>query len=145
MTTDAQAWEDQLIADLRANGGRPSQGPLAGHPLLLMYTTGVKSGARRRSILTYSADGAAFVVAGTNSGHRSEHPKWLSNIQADPSVTLEVAGEEFAATATEATGAERDRLWDQHVAQLPWFGKYREQITDRTIPVVRLTRNGVAG
>jgi deazaflavin-dependent oxidoreductase (nitroreductase family) len=144
MTTDAQAWEEQLIADIRANGGRPSQGPLAGHPLLLMYTTGVKSGERRRSILTYSTDGDAFVVAGTNSGHKSEQPKWLPNVQADQNVRVEVAGEEFAATATEATGAERDRLWDQHVAQLPWFAKYGEQVTERTIPVVRLTRTDAA-
>ena len=47
MTTDAQAWEEQLIADLRANGGKPSHGPLAGHPLMLLWTTGAKSGQRR--------------------------------------------------------------------------------------------------
>ena len=46
MTTDAQAWEEQLIADMRAHGGRPSEGPLAGHPLMLLYTTGAKSGQR---------------------------------------------------------------------------------------------------
>jgi len=139
MTTDAQAWEEQLIADLRANGGTPSQGPLAGHPLMLLWSTGAKSGARRRSILTYSKDGDAFVIAGTNGGNKAKHPGWLANIHADPKVTIEVANETFEATATEATAAERDRLWDQHVAQNPWFGKYPEQITERTIPVVRVS------
>lgn len=138
MTTDAQAWEEQLIADLRANGGKPSQGPLAGHPLLLLWTTGAKSGERRRSILTYSKDAEGYVITGTNGGNRAKHPSWLANIHADPSVTIEVANETTDATATEVTGPERDRLWDQHVVQNPWFGKYPEQITERTIPVVRV-------
>lgn len=138
MTTDAEAWEEQLIADVRANGGTPSQGPLAGHPLLLMWSTGAKSGERRRSILTYSKHGDHYVICGTNGGNKFKHPSWLANIHADPNVTLEVANETFAATAEEVTGAERDRLWAEHVEQLPWFGKYPEQITERIIPVVCL-------
>ena len=139
MATDAQAWEDMLIADLRANGGRPSQGPLAGHPIMLLFTTGAKSGLRRRSIVTYSRDGDAYVVAGTNGGNRAVHPNWLANIHADPNVTLEIGTDAVAATAAEVTGDERDRLWAGHVAQNPWFGKYPEQITGRVIPVVRIT------
>ena len=139
MDADAKAWEESLIADVRANGGRASQGPLAGHPLMLCWSTGAKSGERRRSILTYSRDGDDYVVAGTNGGNKTHHPKWLPNIHADPNVTIEVANETIEATASEVTGPERDRLWDQHVAQLPWFGKYPEQISERTIPVVRLT------
>ena len=68
-------WEDQLIADIRANGGRPSSGPLAGHPLMLMYSTGAKSGERRRSILTYSRDGDDYIVAGTNGGNPDTIPR----------------------------------------------------------------------
>lgn len=142
MATDANSWEEQLIADVRAHGGRPSQGPLAGHPLMLLFTTGAQSGQRRRSIVTYSRDGDDYVIAGTNGGHRAAHPNWLANIHANPTVEIEVANESFVATAREATGPERDRLWQQHVEQLPWFGKYPEQITERTIPVVRLTRTG---
>jgi deazaflavin-dependent oxidoreductase (nitroreductase family) len=138
MTTDAQAWEEQLIADLRANGGTPSQGPLAGHPLMLLWTTGAKSGERRRSIVTYSKAADGYVICGTNGGNKLKHPSWLANIHAEPNVTIEVANKAIAATATEVTGSERDRLWAEHVAQLPWFGKYPEQITERTIPVVRL-------
>ena len=145
MTTDAQAWEEQLIADVRANGGRPSQGPLAGHPLLLLWSIGAKSGERRRSILTYSKDGDDFIITGTNGGNKFKHPSWLANIHADPNVTIEVANETINATADEVLGPERDRLWAQHVEQLPWFGKYPDQISERTIPVVRLTPKVDAG
>ena len=141
-TSAANAWEEALIADLRANGGTPSSGPLAGHPLLLLYTTGAKTGERRRSILTFSRDGDAWVVAGTASGSKT-NPAWIANIAADPKVRLEVAKEEFDADATIAEGAERDRLWTQHVQQLPWFADYPAQVGDRVIPMVRITRRGV--
>ena len=134
----ANSWEESLIADVRANGGRPSRGPLAGHPLLLMYSTGAKSGLRRRSILTYSRDADAFVVAGTNSGSETP-PAWVANVEADPNVSLEVANEVFPAIAEVVGPAERERLWANHVAELPWFGKYQ---TKRVIPVIRLRRAG---
>jgi deazaflavin-dependent oxidoreductase (nitroreductase family) len=142
-TTDAHAWEESLIADLRANGGLPSEGPLAGHPLMLMYSTGATSGKQRRSILTYSRDGDDFVVAGT-AGGGPKAPAWIANLAANPNVSLEVANETFDAIATITEGAERDRLWDEHVQQLPWFGAYPAQITNRVIPVVRLTRRAGA-
>lgn len=139
---EGNPWEDQLIADVRANGGRPSDGPLKGHPIGIMWTTGAKSGERRRSIVTTSKDGADYVIAGTNSGNDTKHPAWIANIQADPHVTFEAEGTTSEATAEEVHGAERDRLWANHVAQLPWFAKYLEQITGRTIPVVRVRRTG---
>ena len=86
------------------------------------------------------------MIAGTNGGNISKHPSWLTNIHAKPDVTAEIANETFEGVATEATGAERDRLWAGHVAQNPWFGKYPDQITERTIPVVRIVRKaGAAG
>jgi len=133
-----QSWEDGLIADLRANGGRPSGGPLAGHPLMLMFSTGAKTGQRRRSILTYSRDGGDYIVAGTAGGAPTT-PAWVFNLRADPNVNLEIDNQAVDATATIAEGAERERLWDQHVAELPWFGKYPETTGGRTIPVIRLT------
>ena len=145
MTTeafDAAAWEEQLIADIRANGGRPSGGPLAGHPILLMFSTGARTGERRRAILTYSVDGDALVVAGTASGSKVD-PAWIANIAKDPTVEVEVANETYRATASlYRDGPERDRLWSQHVDKLPWFGDYPSQVGDRVIPVIRLTRAG---
>ncbi len=140
-TSAANAWEEALIADLRANGGTPSDGPLAGHPLMLMYSTGAKTGQRRRSILTYSRDGDAFVIAGTAGGSKTD-PAWIRNLAADPIVRLEVNNEEFDAEATITEGAERQRLWTQHVQQLPWFADYPAQVGGREIPMVRLTRRG---
>ena len=134
---DPDAWENALIADLRANGGRPSHGPLKGHPLLLMTSTGAKSGQPRRSVLTWSRDGEDYIVAGTASGAPTD-PAWVANVRANPRVSLEVAGDVFDAEATvEASGPERDRLWGQHVAANPWFGDYPSQ-TSRVIPVIRL-------
>ncbi|HXI46558.1 MAG TPA: nitroreductase/quinone reductase family protein [Candidatus Acidoferrales bacterium] len=136
------SWEESLIADVRANGGRPSQGPLAGHPLLLMWSIGAKSGEERRSILTYSTDGDDLVVAGTKSGAPVD-PFWVANVAAHPRVRVEAANDTYDADATVyADGPERDRLWAQHKAALPWFAKYEEQVTTRTIPVVRLRRVG---
>jgi deazaflavin-dependent oxidoreductase (nitroreductase family) len=139
-TFDPNAWEAALIEDMRANGGTPSQGPLAGRSLLLLYSTGAKTGRRRRSILTYSRDGDDLIVAGTAGGAKVD-PAWVANVAKNPSVEVEAANETFQATATVyADGQERDRLWDQHVDQLPWFGDYPAQVGGRTIPVVRLSR-----
>jgi deazaflavin-dependent oxidoreductase (nitroreductase family) len=133
---DEAAWEETLIADVRANGGRPSAGPLAGHPLALMFTTGAKSGQQRRSIVTYSTQGDGWVIAGT-AGGSSVDPAWIANIRKDPNVQLELENRTFPAVAEIAEGDERDRLWNEHVAQLPWFAKYQEQV-EREIPVVKL-------
>jgi deazaflavin-dependent oxidoreductase (nitroreductase family) len=138
-SNDASAWEEALIADLRANGGRPSSGPLAGHPILVMYSKGAKSGKQRRSILTYTEDRGDIIVAGSKSGAPT-NPAWFYNVQANPDVTVEIGADTFPAMAKVETGAERDRLWDQHVAHLPWFGEYPKQTEGRVIPMIRLTR-----
>jgi deazaflavin-dependent oxidoreductase (nitroreductase family) len=136
-------WEDTLIADLRANGGRPSSGPLKGHPLLILMSTGAKSGQPRRAILTWSRDGEDYIVAGTKGGSPTE-PLWVENLRVHPEASIEVAGQTLDATATIASGAERDRLWDQHAAELPWFKDYPSK-TDRVIPMIRLTPKASAG
>ena len=145
MTTegfDPAAFEEQLIADMRAHGGRPSEGPMAGQPILLMFSTGAKTGQRRRSILTYSVDGDALVVAGTSNGAKVD-PAWIANVTKNPNVELEAGNETYRATGTvHRDDPERDRLWNQHVEQLPWFGDYPSQVGGRVIPVVRLTRSG---
>ncbi len=143
--TDASTFEDQLIAQMRANGGKVTSGPLAGHPLLVMTHTGARSGAERRAILTYHRDGDDYVVAGTAGGSRSD-PAWLHNLEAHPAVTIEVGIQRLDATTSIVQGAERDRLWDDHVRALPWFADYPAQ-TGRVIPMVRInpTTNAGAG
>ena len=141
--TDVSTFEDQLIAQMRENDGKVLSGPLAGHPLLVMTSRGAKSGAPRRAILTYHRDGDDYIVAGTAGGSKSD-PAWLHNVGADPEVTIEVDNQQSDATATTIVeGAERDRLWDDHVKALPWFADYPAQ-TGRLIPMVRLTRSGGA-
>jgi deazaflavin-dependent oxidoreductase (nitroreductase family) len=139
MSDGANTWEDDLIADLRAHAGVVTKGPLAGDPLLIMTSTGAKTGESRRAILTWSRDGGDYIVAGTAGGSTSD-PAWLPNVRADPNVSVEAEGRapiEATAFVVE-DAAERDRLWDQHVAALPHFAAYPEQ-TGRVIPVVRLT------
>jgi F420H(2)-dependent quinone reductase len=134
---DPAAWEEALIADLRANGGTPSDGPLKGHPIMVAYTTGAKSGQRRRSILTYSRDGDAYVVAGTAGGSPTT-PSWIANLAANPDLEIEIGDRTIPARAELIReGPERDRLWDAHVALLPNFAAYPAQ-SGRLIPVARI-------
>jgi deazaflavin-dependent oxidoreductase (nitroreductase family) len=134
--TTPNAWEDALIAGMRANDGKVLDGPLAGHPLLLMTALGAKSGVPRRSILTYSRDGEDYVVAGTAGGSPTD-PAWVANVRAKPEVTLEVDNEVVPGVATIVEGPERDALWERHVQALPWFADYPAQ-TGRVIPMIRL-------
>jgi deazaflavin-dependent oxidoreductase (nitroreductase family) len=137
-TAAVQNFEDALIADMRANGGKVTQGPLAGHPILIMISQGAKSGEPRRSILTWSRDADDYIVAGTAGGAPSV-PGWVYNLQANADVTIEVDNVVVPARAEAILdGPERDRLWQQHVAALPWFADYPAQ-TGRVIPMVRIT------
>jgi deazaflavin-dependent oxidoreductase (nitroreductase family) len=135
---DEASFEASVIADMRAHGGAVTKGPLRGHPILIMTSTGARSREPRRALLTYSRDGGDHIVAGTAGGSPID-PAWLHNIGADPAVTIELDDRTYDATARAVTDAdERDRLWAQHVATLPWFAAYPEQ-TGRTIPMVRIT------
>ncbi len=139
MTDTRTSFEDAIIADMREHGGEVTSGPLAGHPLLIMTNTGAKSGLPRRAILTFSRDGDDYIVAGTAGGAPTD-PSWLPNVRANPEVGIEMGNQTFSARATTIEdGPERDRLWDQHVATLPWFAGYPAQ-TGRVIPMVRLRR-----
>jgi deazaflavin-dependent oxidoreductase (nitroreductase family) len=134
---DAASFEAALIDDMRAHGGAVTEGPLKGHPLLILTSTGAKSGERRRAILTYSRDGEDYIVAGTAGGSPTT-PAWVHNVRTTPNVTVELNLETRPATATVIdSGSERDRLWDQHVAALPNFAPYPEQ-SGRIIPMIRL-------
>jgi deazaflavin-dependent oxidoreductase (nitroreductase family) len=134
---DRDAFEEQVIDDMRAHGGVISSGPMAGTRLLVLTTTGARTGERRRALLFFSNDGTDYVIAGTASGSTRD-PAWLHNLQADPTPSVEVDGRQFEASATIAEGAERDRLWQHHLEVQPQLAAHAEQ-AGRTIPMVRLT------
>ena len=136
---DRDTFTRDLIADMRAHGGVPSSGYFAGRRLLILTTKGAKTGESRMAVLAYRPEGDKWVIAGSTGGAPTD-PAWVSNLKADPNVTIEVDNEVVPATATiEATGAERDRLWDAHVADMPGFGEYPSK-TDRIIPMIVLQR-----
>lgn len=134
---DTNEFENALIADMRAHDGQVTSGPLAGHPLLIMSSTGARTGEPRRAILTYSRDNGDYVVAGSAGGSPSD-PAWIRNLRENPTVSIEIANRTFEAEAAIVGGEDRDRLWKQHVEQLPHFAEYPKK-AQRTIPVVRLT------
>src|SRR5262245_15527212 len=131
-------WNAQLIATLRGNHGEVPAGPMAGRPLLILTTKGAKSGKERESVLTFTRDDGRFVVCATAGGSPTT-PSWYYNLLAHPAVRVEAKGETFTATANVAPAGERERLWDQHVAERPEFAEYPEK-SGRTIPVVTLRR-----
>jgi deazaflavin-dependent oxidoreductase (nitroreductase family) len=136
--TNVRDWEDRLIAEMRVNDGKVTQGPLAGHPLLIMTNRGARSGEGRRAILTWHREGDDYIVAGTAGGSKKD-PAWVHSIEADPEVDLEIGNERYDAVASVVRDdAERQRLWDDHVRALPWFADYPAQ-TGRVIPMIRLT------
>jgi deazaflavin-dependent oxidoreductase (nitroreductase family) len=132
------SFNDTIIDEFRANEGRVG-GPFAHMPLLLLTTTGARTGQPRTSPLAYLREGDSLYIFGSAAG-ADEDPLWYRNLLADPKVTVELGTERFTATATPLTGQERDRIWDAQVAAVPSFGDYPKKTT-RTIPVVALARD----
>ena len=102
-------WNSSIEADFRAHGGQITEGPLKGASLLLLTSTGARSGLPRLAPVGYHLDSGRYIVVGSNSG-RDEQPSWLANVVKDPVVTVEVGAEKFRARAWIAEGAERRRL-----------------------------------
>jgi deazaflavin-dependent oxidoreductase (nitroreductase family) len=134
---DPEAFTRALIADVRENG-RPTSGPMAGRPLMVLTTTGAKTGEPRTVVVTFTRDGDAYVVAGSKSGAPTD-PYWFRNLRSNPLVKVEADRQAFEARATEVEGADREQLWDRHVAERPEFAEYPEK-AGRVIPMARLTR-----
>ena len=130
-------WNAKIIAEFRANEGRVG-GPFEGGTLLLLHTTGRKSGVERVNPLAYFPDGDRYVIVASKGGAPT-NPDWYYNLLANPRVTLEVGTETFEAHAVEVTGEDRELLWKRVVAAMPGFGEYQKN-TDRTIPLIVLDR-----
>jgi deazaflavin-dependent oxidoreductase (nitroreductase family) len=132
-------FNQSLIEEFRANDGKVT-GVFAGRPLLLLTTTGAKSGQPRVSPLVYTTDGDRIVIIASKGGAPT-NPDWYRNIVANPVVTVELPGETFQARATVIEGAERTRLYDAQAALMPGFAEYQQKTT-RQIPVIVLERIG---
>lgn len=128
----------RVIADFRANGGKVTFPPFDAAPMILITTTGAKSGQQRVSPLVYTRDGDRYVIIASKGG-APENPDWYHNLVANPELTVEVGAEKFQARATVADEPERTRLFDQQAAQMPNFAEYQRN-TERRIPVVVLER-----
>jgi deazaflavin-dependent oxidoreductase (nitroreductase family) len=123
----------QLVYEL--SGGRIGE-HLSGTPMLLLRTTGRRTGRLRTAALLYHRDGARYVVVGSKGGSDSP-PAWLLNLTASPDVEVQVGTKRFPATARVATAAERRKLWPEVTRLWPQYDRYQSQ-TLRTIPLVIL-------
>lgn len=137
MAVDREAFENDLIEQLRANGGVLTTGPFAGKDLLVLTSTGAKSGRPRRAILNFTRADGDYVVAASKGGSPTD-PSWLRNLLANPRVTIEAEGRTMTAEAAVAAPADREILWERHVARYPGFAEYPAR-AGRVIPMVRLT------
>jgi deazaflavin-dependent oxidoreductase (nitroreductase family) len=135
----AEYWQqmnDPVIASFRANGGRVKGRKF---PVILLTTIGARTGQPRITPLNFSNDGDRLVVIASKGGSAT-HPGWYLNLLAEPEVTIELGSETFRALAKTAEEPERTRLFDQQVAQMPFFDSYRKRVKARQIPVVILER-----
>ena len=134
---DQNDYNRQLIEDFRANRSKPDSS-FASRPLLLLTTTGAKSGRPRTTPMMYIPDGNRLLVIASNAG-AERHPDWYYNLVAYPEVTVEVKAETYNATASVIEGEERQRLWAKVLAAAPFFAEHQAKIT-REIPVIALER-----
>jgi deazaflavin-dependent oxidoreductase (nitroreductase family) len=135
--TDVNDWNKKVIEEFRANGGKVG-GMFEGAPLLLLTSTGAKSGQQRINPLAYMQDGEHMYIFASKAGAPT-NPDWYHNVVAHPEVTVEVGDQKFSAKAVTITGKERDEIYAKQAKLSPGFGEY-EQKTTRVIPVVELVR-----
>jgi deazaflavin-dependent nitroreductase family protein len=130
-------WNRVIIDEFRANAGKVG-GQFAGAPLLLLTTTGAKSGQPRTNPMMYLADGERLVVFASKAGAPT-NPDWYHNVVANPTATVEIGADRYEVKASVLAGEERDRLFARQAKLYPGFAEYAGKTT-RTIPVVALQR-----
>jgi deazaflavin-dependent oxidoreductase (nitroreductase family) len=130
-------WNTQIINEFRTNAGKVG-GQFEGAPLLLLHTTGAKSGQERVSPMMYQQVGDDIAVFASKGGAPT-HPDWYHNLVKNPAVTAEIGTDTVPFTARVADGDERERIWTAQKGAFPGFADY-ESKTTRQIPVVVLER-----
>ena len=131
-----------IIEEFRANGGAVSRG--FGTDLVLVHSTGAKSGAERIHPVLALRDGDAWLIAASKAG-APEHPAWFHNLVAQPEASIEVPDlrggiDTVPVRATVLDGAEHDAAWAAFLVKSPAFAQYEARTGGRRIPVVRLSR-----
>lgn len=135
--TDVVDFNQQVIADFRANAGKVG-GMFEGASMLILHTTGAKTRRELVTPLVHHQDGNRLLVYASVGG-ADYNPAWYHNLVANPDVTVERGTETLPMRATVITGEERDRLFAEQVERAPGFGDYQRK-TKRVIPVIALER-----
>jgi deazaflavin-dependent oxidoreductase (nitroreductase family) len=128
-----------IIDEFRANEGRVG-GPFDGAPVLLLTSTGAKSGGPRTTPVMYLPDGERMVIFASKGGSPT-NPAWYHNLLANPRATVEVGSDKLDVNARVTSGEERERLFNRQAELHPQFADYQQKTT-RQIPVVTLERTG---
>ena len=133
-----KAFNKNLVEEFRANGGTVG-GQFAGADLLLLTTTGAKSGQPRIAPLAYFTIDGKIIIIGSKAG-ADTNPDWVHNLRANTRARIEVGADAYDVTSRELSRDERDAIFDKVVAAAPPFGEYQSK-TSRIIPLFELTRD----
>ncbi|WP_179470767.1 nitroreductase family deazaflavin-dependent oxidoreductase [Mycolicibacterium vinylchloridicum] len=126
-----------IVEEFRANAGVVG-GPFEGRPLLLLHTTGAKSGQPRLAPLAYFDVDGKLIIIGSKAG-ADTNPDWVHNLRANPQAHIEIGTDAYDVVAREFSREERDEAYPKVVAEAPGFGEYQSK-TSRVIPLFELTR-----
>ncbi|MCW1958001.1 MAG: nitroreductase family deazaflavin-dependent oxidoreductase [Mycobacterium sp.] len=132
-----QAFNKGIVEEFRANSGKVG-GQFDGATLLLLTTTGRKSGQPRLNPLVYFAADDRIIIVGSKAGSDT-NPDWVHNLRADPHAHIEIGTDAYDVTAHELPAEDRDAVFAQIVAAAPGFGEYQSK-TSRVIPLFELRR-----
>jgi deazaflavin-dependent oxidoreductase (nitroreductase family) len=131
----ANDWNTKIIEEFRANDGKVG-GPFEGAPLLLLHTTGAKTGREHVTPMMYRPVDGGYAVFASKAGAPT-NPDWYHNLVANPNVQAEIGTQTLRLTARVADNAEREPIWSAQKRENPGFQEYEEK-TSRQIPVVIL-------
>jgi deazaflavin-dependent oxidoreductase (nitroreductase family) len=138
MTSAPNDFNARIIEEFRANAGKVG-GPFEGANMLLLHTTGAKSGAARINPLAYQPLGERWAVFASKAGAPT-NPDWYHNVVANPELEIELGTETVPVRAHVAEGDEREEIWTRQKQAIPQFAEYEKTAGNRTIPVIVLER-----
>jgi deazaflavin-dependent oxidoreductase (nitroreductase family) len=130
-------WNTQIIDEFRANDGVVG-GMFEGATLLILHSTGAKTGNQRLAPLMYQANNGGYAIFASKAG-ATDNPDWFYNLKANPEASIEVGTDTVEVTARVLGDDERDPIWDAQKKAYPQFAGYEKTSDGRKIPVVLLT------